>query len=111
MLLYSLLFLSGYNLSLADIKDFRQLGSKTPGHPERGSHRVWRQPPVRSGRDSATGMIWPASFPEVATSFGYPYLPNFFIAATAARICSGGVSELMLARYRMKRPPSAASEI
>ncbi|HEX2249153.1 MAG TPA: transketolase [Gemmatimonadales bacterium] len=36
MLLYSLLYLSGYDLSLADLKSFRQWGSKTPGHPERG---------------------------------------------------------------------------
>ncbi|MSR11200.1 MAG: transketolase [Gammaproteobacteria bacterium] len=36
MLMYSLLHLSGYDLSIADIKQFRQLGSKTPGHPEYG---------------------------------------------------------------------------
>ena len=34
MLLYSLLHLTGYNLSIQDLKNFRQLGSKTPGHPE-----------------------------------------------------------------------------
>ncbi|MBU1169923.1 MAG: transketolase [Proteobacteria bacterium] len=34
MLLYSLLHLTGYGLSLDDIKNFRQWGSKTPGHPE-----------------------------------------------------------------------------
>jgi len=35
-LLYSLLHLAGYDLSLDDLKQFRQWGSKTPGHPERG---------------------------------------------------------------------------
>ncbi|MDA8174995.1 MAG: transketolase [Nitrospiraceae bacterium] len=34
MLLYSLLHLTGYGISLSDIKDFRQWASKTPGHPE-----------------------------------------------------------------------------
>ncbi|HEX3368617.1 MAG TPA: transketolase [Candidatus Cybelea sp.] len=34
MLLYALLYLTGYDLTLDDIKHFRQLGSKTPGHPE-----------------------------------------------------------------------------
>lgn len=33
-LVYSFLHLSGYDLSLEDLKNFRQLGSKTPGHPE-----------------------------------------------------------------------------
>ncbi len=36
MLLYSLLHLSGYDLPLAELKNFRQLHSKTPGHPEFG---------------------------------------------------------------------------
>lgn len=36
MLLYATLHLSGYNLSLDEIKAFRQWGSKTPGHPEHG---------------------------------------------------------------------------
>ncbi|HEV2904889.1 MAG TPA: transketolase, partial [Pyrinomonadaceae bacterium] len=36
MLLYALLYLTGYELSLDEIKNFRQWGSKTPGHPEYG---------------------------------------------------------------------------
>ncbi len=34
MLLYALLYLTGYDLSLDDIRQFRQFGSRTPGHPE-----------------------------------------------------------------------------
>jgi transketolase len=36
MLLYALLYLTGYDVSLDDLKSFRQWGSKTPGHPEYG---------------------------------------------------------------------------
>ena len=36
MLLYSLLFLFGYDLPIEEIRQFRKWGSKTPGHPERG---------------------------------------------------------------------------
>ncbi|MGF1873759.1 transketolase, partial [Photobacterium frigidiphilum] len=36
MLIYSLLHLTGYDLSISDLKNFRQLHSKTPGHPEYG---------------------------------------------------------------------------
>jgi transketolase len=38
MLLYSLLHLTGFDLSMDDIKAFRQWGSRTPGHPERCRH-------------------------------------------------------------------------
>jgi transketolase len=35
ILLYSMLYLTGYGLTLEDLKEFRQVGSRTPGHPER----------------------------------------------------------------------------
>lgn len=48
MLLYSLLHLTGYDLSLDELKHFRQWGSKTPGHPEYG---------LTPGVDTTTGPL------------------------------------------------------
>jgi transketolase len=48
MLLYSLLFLTGYDLSLDDLKLFRQIGSRTPGHPEY---------PITPGVEATTGPL------------------------------------------------------
>lgn len=48
MLQYGLLHLSGYDLSLDDLKNFRQLHSKTPGHPEVG---------VTPGVETSTGPL------------------------------------------------------
>ena len=48
MLIYSLLHLSGYDLSIDDLKDFRKLKSKTPGHPEFG---------ITDGVETTTGPL------------------------------------------------------
>ncbi|MGD0727318.1 MAG: transketolase [Spirochaetia bacterium] len=58
MLLYSLLHLSGYELALDDIKSFRQLGSRTPGHPEWGMTPGVEATggPLGQGLSNAVGM-------------------------------------------------------
>ena len=69
-LLYSLLHLTGYTLSMDEIKRFRQWGSLTPGHPERdarrrGDHRAagpgfWQWRGHGNGRGALGGLLQPA---------------------------------------------------
>jgi len=88
MLLYSLLYLCGYGLTLEDIKAFRQWGSKTPGHPEYG-HTVGVETttgPLGQGFSNGVGMGMAQKF--LAAKFNQPKFPvldyNIYV------ICSDG---------------------
>ncbi|MEG1547345.1 MAG: transketolase [Clostridia bacterium] len=80
MLLYSLLHLFGYELSMDDIKEFRQWGSKTPGHPEY-MHTAGVEAtsgPLGQGIAMATGMAMAqAHLAAVFNRDGYPVVDNY----------------------------------
>ena len=67
MLLYSMLFLTGYDLTLDDLKNFRQWGSKTPGHPEYG---------LTAGVETTTGPLGQG----VSNSVGMAIAQRWFAA-------------------------------
>lgn len=69
MLLYSCLHLSGFNLSLEEIKNFRQLHSKTPGHPE--SH-------ITDGVETTTGPLGQGFGNAVGQALGLKILQSLF---------------------------------
>lgn len=69
MLLYSLLHLTGYGLSLDEIKQFRQWGSKTPGHPE---HLL------AEGIETTTGPLGQGFSNGVGMAIAQKYLASFF---------------------------------
>jgi transketolase len=72
MLLYSSLYLTGYDLGLDDLKQFRQWGSRTPGHPEYGHTPGVESTtgPLGQGISNAVGMALAES--HLATIFNKP---------------------------------------
>ena len=80
MLIYSLLYLTGYDLDIEDIKKFRKLGSKTPGHPE-----VDVTPGIETttgplGQGIANGVGMALSEKLLASEFnrpGFPIIDHF----------------------------------
>ncbi len=58
MLLYSLLHLTYYNLSIEDLKNFRQLHSKTPAIPNTATPTAWKPRPTRWGKGLPTRWVW-----------------------------------------------------
>lgn len=69
MLLYSCLHLSGYDLSLEDLKNFRQLHSKTPGHPEEAD---------TPGVETTTGPLGQGVGNAVGQALGFKLLAHKF---------------------------------
>ena len=85
MLLYGLLHLTGYDLPMEELKNFRQWGSKTPGHPEFG-HTVGVETttgPLGQGLGNATGMAMADGTGRPARALRGPAE-----AATANRACA-----------------------
>jgi transketolase len=69
MLIYTLLYLSGYDLSLDELKNFRQWGSKTPGHPEYGH---------TPGVETTTGPLGQGGANAVGLALAEAFLASHF---------------------------------
>ena len=97
MLLYSLLHLSGYDLSLDDIRGFRSLGSRTPAIPNGDRPLAWRPRPVRWDRDFQTRSAWPsrnASLPRSSIRSSRTVIDHYtYVLASDGDMMEGVASE------------------
>ena len=95
MLLYALLYLSGYPLTLDDIKQFRQWGSKTPGHPEYDPEIGVEMTTGPLGQGFATGVGMAIAEKHLAALFNrpdYPIVDHFIYAIVSDGDLMEGVS-------------------
>ncbi len=88
LLQYCYLYLTGYDLSLDDLKNFRQLHSKTPGHPEFGLTPGIEITTGPLGQGFANGVGFAIAQKHLAARFNQPEFPIFDYKIYA--ICSDG---------------------
>src|SRR5512146_1793761 len=94
MLLYSLLHLTGYDLSLDEIKNFRQWGSKTPGHPEHGLTPGVETTTGPLGQGFATAVGMGIAQAHLAAEFGHALFDHYIYAiVTDGDLMEGVASE------------------
>ncbi len=94
-LLYSLLHLTGYPISIEDLKNFRQWGSKTPGHPEYGLTEGVETTTGPLGQGFATGVGMAMAEKWLSSHFnrdGFPIVDHFTYAIVSDGDLEEGIS-------------------
>ncbi|MGI9576972.1 MAG: transketolase [Microthrixaceae bacterium] len=92
ILLYSMLYLTGYSLTLDDIKEFRQWGSLTPGHPERGHTEGVEVTTGPLGQGFANGVGMAMAEQSLRERFGSDVCDHFIHAIVSDGDLEEGVS-------------------
>lgn len=92
MLLYSLLHLTGYDLSLDELKNFRQWGTRTPGHPEYGLTPGVEMTTGPLGQGFATGVGMAIAATHLAATYSRELFDNYIYAIVTDGDLMEGVS-------------------